>query len=285
MVINALIEINCSGTLLANMAIEKSGHMDKSNRLIQSQISNLISTGNFDKLIEVIDAIIDLNDDKLMIAANKALANAENLSSLIIGICKDSDKLNKTIAGSYYHENGFHKIVLLSGKQFKLRLHHFGVSAKIPMENIHDHRWNFTSTIINGNLKMDLFRPTEKTTDAEKVYHFIYESEKSNGNYSTEYVSEAHLIKSESRIYRPGDTYLMKTHELHRIRNSSGEESMTLILTGKPISSKCNLFSRRPILEEEKMTVAYEREKMIEMLENVCEKICPNKMYNHVYSY
>jgi len=240
-------------------------------------IPTFILNTRFDKLVDVLDEIIALRDDESMVTANKVLSKPEFLSLLIKGISNSPSMLSRTLAGSYYHENGFHKIVLLSGKFFKLRLHHFGVSAKIPMENIHDHRWAFASTILKGDLKMDLFMPTQKGSRTEKAYHFIYEADKSSGNYNTEFISVAHLKKSESRTYRAGDTYLMNTHELHRIRNTSGQESITLMLTGKPLSSKCNLFARRMILEDEKKTISYGEEKMIDMLEAISEKIYPQK--------
>ena len=77
----------------------------------------------------------------------------------------------------------------------------------------------------------------------------------------------------------------MATHELHRIKNATGQESITLILTGKPISSKCNLFSKRTILEEEKITKLYSESKMVEMLEGICGTINLPKINNHVLSY
>ena len=252
---------------------------------IQLELSNQISNGRFEKLIETMDEIIECGDNTSMITANQALAKPENLYLLLSRIINDPVMLSKTVAASYYHENGFHKIVLLAGKKFKLRLHHFGVAAKIPMENIHDHRWNFASTIIKGELKMDLFTIAPKGDNTEKTYHFIYESEKSKGTYTTDFVSVAHLRKSETRSYRPGETYLMETRELHRIKNSTGQESITLILTGKPISSKCNLFSKRTILEDEKVTKTYSEVKMIEMLERICETINPSKINTYVYSY
>lgn len=245
--------------------------------MIQSLIPTLLLTGRLEVLVDALDGLIETADDQVLTNVNKTLARPENLSLLIKGICSDASMLDKTLSGSYYHGNGFHKIVLLSGRAFKLRLHHFGSSAKIPMENIHDHRWCFASTILYGDLKMDLFCPSDQGPNSEKTYHFIYQSDKSGGNYKTDFVNVAHLRKSESRLYRPGDSYLMKTHELHRIQNMSGQESVTLILTGKPVSSKCNLYSRRMILEEEKNTVPYRMERMIDMLQALCEKVFPQK--------
>jgi hypothetical protein len=178
---------------------------------------------------------------------------------------------------SYYHENGFHKIVLLSGKYFKLRLHHFGVSSKIPMENIHDHRWAFASTILSGTLEMDMFEQCQDVIDENKLIHYVYNSDKSTGSYSTDKIGMVSLNKIETRFYEAGETYLMLPDELHRIKNQEGQESLTLILTGKPENSTCNLYALREINEEEKNTVKYKKAELIKMLDEITEKIYPQK--------
>jgi hypothetical protein len=183
----------------------------------------------------------------------------------------------KMLDESYYHENGFHKIVLLSGKNFKLRLHHFGVSSKIPMENIHDHRWAFASTILSGTLEMDMFKLSQIVRDENKLIHYVYNSDKSTGSYSTDKIGMVSLNKIESRFYEAGETYLMLPQELHRIKNQEGQESLTLILTGKPENNTCNLFALREINDEEKNTVKYEASELIKMLEKNIEKIFPQK--------
>lgn len=72
-----------------------------------------------------------------------------------------------------------------------------------------------------------------------------------------------------------GQVYSMSPDELHRIKNAYGEESITLILTGKPISKECNLYAKRPILEEEKNSTPYEEKRLRRMLAQINEMVCP----------
>jgi hypothetical protein len=243
--------------------------------ILRSVIESDILNGRFNELIESLDECLEKGNDETLVSANIILARPEILAALIKMICSKPDRLAKTVEASYYHENGFHKIVLLEGRTFKLRLHHFGASARIPMENIHDHRWSFASTILSGELKMDLFTIGSKETQTEEVYHFKYDSEKKTGKYQTYFVAQTHLKKTESRIYQPGATYLMLPHELHRIRNTPNQESVTIILTGKPVNQKCNLYSKRMILEVEKKTMQYEKEVLTQMLNSLAEVIYP----------
>ncbi len=244
---------------------------------LQSEINEIILNGQLGELATMLDDIIDLSSGEILTSINKMLAIPANLSMLTRTILNNPAILNKVVEESYYHENGFHKIVLLSGRNFKLRLHHFGVAAKIPMENIHDHRWPFASTILSGELKMDIFRVSEQRKNTEALYHFIYGSDKSNGSYTTDLVGKVYLEKAETRIYKPGESYLMLPDELHRIKNSEGQESVTLILTGKPVGGQCNLYAKRHILDKERKTITYQQEDLSNMLSSLIEKIYPQQ--------
>jgi hypothetical protein len=243
----------------------------------KSFIRNSILNNNISGLVETIDELLNNNSSEVLTLINQSVSQPDILSLLIKRIIDSPLMFEKMLDESYYHENGFHKIVLLSGKNFKLRLHHFGVSSKIPMENIHDHRWAFASTILSGTLEMDMFKQSQLVGDENKLIHYVYNSDKSTGSYSTDKIGMVSLNKIESRFYEAGETYLMLPQELHRIKNQEGQESLTLILTGKPENNTCNLFALREINDEEKNTVKYEASELIKMLEKNIEKIFPQK--------
>lgn len=242
--------------------------------------ANLIDTlfnGQLTDFTYSIDKMIETGDQYTLLEMNKFLGNSKMLVFLINKIMCNVKTLESVLAESYYHENGFHKIVLLSGENFKVRLHHFGTTDQIPMENIHDHRWPFASTILSGRLDMDMFEANLRTDDAERLHHFIYDSDKSTGSYSTNYKGDILLNRTLSVSYYTGESYLMLPDELHRITNEPGQESITLIITGKPISKTCNLYAKRPILQEEKITNKYSVNSLCCMLNEITEKIFPQK--------
>lgn len=243
----------------------------------KSFIRKFILNGKINELVETIDELLNNNSSEILTLINQSLSQPDTLSLLIRCIIESPVMFARMLDNSYYHENGFHKVVLLSGKNFKLRLHHFGVSSKIPMENIHDHRWAFASTILSGTLEMDMFEQSQQVVDENKLIHYLYNSDKSTGAYSTDKIGMVSLNKIESRFYEAGKTYLMLPEELHRIKNLEGQESLTLILTGKPENNTCNLFALREINDEEKNTLKYEEAEIRKMLENNMEKIFPQK--------
>ncbi len=245
--------------------------------LCQSEITKCILHGPIELLSNIISDAVDSTPEEALLDINQAVANPLILSILIRRILNDGMLSSELLNNSYYHENGFHKIVLLSGRNFKLRLHHFGVSYKAPMENIHDHRWPFASSVLYGHLNMELFKLTKTSEKAEELYHFIYDSDKKSGSYSTELKGKSFLRKENTRTFNAGESYLMLPDELHRIKNNHGEESITLIITGNPVDANCNLYAKRSILEREKLTVKYEHKTLVKILDGIIEKIAPQK--------
>lgn len=240
---------------------------------IEDNLLNLIIVGDTGKFIRYLDSLVKDFNEEVLVLINALLAKPGILSMLIRQIISDRNLLTRVLTESYYHENGFHKIVLTAGEHFKLRLHHFGSSTKMPMENIHDHRWPFASNILLGSLKMDIFQPHD--SEGEELIHYRYDSQKSNGAYGIAPLGYKKLKLVRSVEYKAGEQYLMPITHLHRIINKPGEESITLVLTGKPSSPVCNLYARRSITQVEQQPLKYEEKVLVKMLESCIEKIYP----------
>ena len=225
--------------------------------ILYTQIQELLINGKFQALCNFIDTSIAKHDVRVLADINSALSKPSMLRILISKILKNEDCFQITCSNSYCHENGFHKIVLLKGENFKLRLHHFGITGKAAMENIHDHRWPFASSILKGNLHMEFFELNNNSEDGELLLHHIYNSDKSSGSYEASLNGVARLKQIKKVIFSEGSTYLLLPQELHRIINNEQQESITLILTGMPVSESCNLYSRRTLTVAEKQTPNY----------------------------
>ncbi|MGW3068844.1 hypothetical protein ACWDA8_36585, partial [Streptomyces sp. NPDC001130] len=85
----------------------------------------------------------------------RQLAEPKELRSLISQIISDDAALADIAARSYYHANNFLKLVLMAGDKnpWRLRLHVWhpqpNASGTIT-EDIHSHRWDFTTALVVG---------------------------------------------------------------------------------------------------------------------------------------
>lgn len=222
-----------------------------------------------------------LNDDPRLGSATGCVeildsCLVDKLDNIIGSILEDEDLLQKCLKSSYRHANGFDKIVLLSGPNFKLRLHRFvqdPTKQPPPAEHVHNHRWPFASCIIEGRLCMDLFAEGGDPDLTIPFHKYIYHSQKEDGGFNASYVGVRGLVPiSESVLHEQGTTYCMSPEEMHRII-CSHESVTTLMLTGKPISSTCNLLSNTRLSFEQTRTKPYAREQLLEILVSYKSKV------------
>lgn len=210
-------------------------------------------------LTKVIDLFAKSRLPHSLLLVSRFLSSDEVLLKLIEKILNDKTCFARMVAESYYHQNGFDKIVLLSGEGFKVRLHHFHAqSQNAPMENIHDHRWPFASTILNGRFDMLMFEETECAGELRKLY--TYYSDKSTGQYRTDLVGERKLKCIGKYTMEEGVSYIMLPHELHSIVHLPQSEAITLIVTGNNERETCKLYAKGEIEDEQRFMVPYDSE-------------------------
>lgn len=93
----------------------------------------------------------------------KAYINKKNVIQLLKEIINDEDKLLEISKRSYTHALGFDKIVLMVDKNTpykpELRLHLWYPEANgVPLvESLHEHSFNFISTVLSGKLENQMF--------------------------------------------------------------------------------------------------------------------------------
>lgn len=195
--------------------------------------------------------------------------NVASFKTLLDTVLNDARLLGEILKNSYRHHNGFHKIVLSKGALFKLRLHIFTSipEVQVPMENIHNHRWNFASQIIEGRLRMEIFQKSDNPT----AFFFNHDYMPANGadNYQVNLLGLSGLELTEERVIKAGENYYMACDELHRIVNYPNETVVTVIMTGAPTNQQCKLYSAQMFIDEQKEILRYNRNEIVTILEKL----------------
>lgn len=183
------------------------------------------------------------------------LSQADHFQALITNLLGDTDSVKAIQAASYYHKNGFDKIVLLSGKNFKLRLHHFyPPGQKQPMENVHDHRWDFSSSILFGDMGMKIYK--EDVNGDDLRYGYLYSPVK-GGKYSPKFQDMIRVQCTENRRYAAGQHYFMPNDIMHRITDMGQQGCITLMMTGPGDRPTCKLYAAQPFVQKDCTTPRY----------------------------
>jgi hypothetical protein len=117
---------------------------------------------------------------------------------------------------AYWHDNGFAKVVLATGKKTgrKLVLHVWPTAAVVDTEdNIHNHRWDFASAIIIGTLEMEIF-----TSDRADITldHYSYSPVGGDGRYRFERQGRMSVGRGAYFQLSAGKDYHLNNSVLHR---------------------------------------------------------------------
>lgn len=155
---------------------------------------------------------------------------------------------------SYAHDNGFDKIVLFqdSDTRMKLRLHIWHPlvipNTKRPRQNVHNHRWDFSSAVLIGFADNVSYRFAKPGEDGEDFFHYRYYARGSKEHYDVEERGKTKLVEIATERVRQGDIYSVHNELLHRVDTPDNQMVATLIITHENVGWVTNdLLSERSI--------------------------------------
>ena len=153
---------------------------------------------------------------------------------------------------SYAHDNGFDKIVLFqdSETRMKLRLHIWHPlvipNTKRPRQNVHNHRWDFSSAVLVGYADNVMYRFANLGEDGEEFFHYRYYARGSKEHYDLEERGKTKLVSTGVQRVAKDDVYSVDNEMLHRVDTPDDELVATLIITHENVGWVTNdLLSER----------------------------------------
>ena len=195
------------------------------------------------------------------------------ISSVIKDLLSSPTALREIARRSYAHDNGFAKVVLLE-KGYKLRLHYRPATAARGAENIHDHRWDFLSSVLFGKLVVEKFEQcAAKATGAFTVPDCVYIArENGSSEYGIRPVGLAHLKQVSADVYAANSAYYLNAAVLHRIVTVQGGSYATLVFTHRPFASTTRLMpGKKYALTQSVQTMSVAR--LTGVLQQVAEQL------------
>jgi hypothetical protein len=187
-------------------------------------------------------SLYDSVEDVLLSYHNPAFALATlrttaSLTALLGFLREDAARLGVVANHSYRHRNGFDKIVLASprGSPLKLVLHVWPKGGLETSDNIHNHRWDFSSVVICGALRLELY---EQDVRGKSYSVMQYRPTEGVGNFELHLGGIATVSARAAVTMTVGSTYSWARDHLHRAWGMSGQVTATLIVQGPPTREK-----------------------------------------------
>lgn len=181
------------------------------------------------------------------------VAGEESFLIFIKNILNDAPLVNNMAERSHSHNNGFDKIVILSSKNtgYKLTLHIWwpNVSSCSPQQNnVHNHRWNFTSIVVRGPLFFEEFETEES---GERMLEYLYASPEEGQGYSLRPIGNTNLLITNKGVFETGICYHLPHTKLHRTYPLPGSFAATLMLQGPVLKPFTNVYVSEQFTQKE----------------------------------
>lgn len=196
--------------------------------------------------------VSDAIDVLLHVADSTTIGSSESqesldLLALLVGRNGElEDLLQRCIEGDLEgratrHPNGFTKVrIQLPDGRGAVRFHQWG--APVGSEDVHNHRWNFVSHVLNGALRTDAFEILEGRDFDKYLCRSVDDVHKLRltGTCSTRRISQ--------KFYAQGDAYF-QAHDAFHLALPVARETLSMIVCGEPVSSSSWVLRKGPRIE------------------------------------
>lgn len=205
-----------------------------------------------------------------------ALATAEDPGAFLSWLGRlreDSAAALETARRSYWHPNGFAKIVLHSSSEpeFRIRLHVWpAVSGGVRLgeSNPHSHRWEFASTAIVGEgLHMVEYRETNEGGQPYRRYRYGMDP---RNTAALRVDGTTRLIRTSSPHALVGQVYSCDTSVVHTVRPIGRALTATVVFQG-PRRSSSTVVYREPTLGDDQPNGVLTESNLHELAASVIE--------------
>ncbi|MFF4346041.1 hypothetical protein [Streptomyces sp. NPDC001530] len=172
-----------------------------------------------------------------------AMSSSHDPEKIIVAVCEDGWLREHLMAAAkdrallsdtlcYRHPNGFYKMKLLSAgaDSWALRIHVW--DGPVAQSDVHDHRWDFSSYIVSGELLESQF---SLDRDAGSTPVFALAKRASSGEYRYTPDGVGRLSETSRTRRAAGESYTLDHRVLHRADPADGYPVVTAVLQGRDL--------------------------------------------------
>ena len=185
------------------------------------------------------------------------------IDGLLDNIASDRTVATDVSRQSYWHSNGFAKLVVHVNDEpeLRLRVHVWprGDRHGAGYENIHNHRWPFASIVLAGAIRVDQFREIEDFDAPGTVVcnRLAYEAAAPGPVGELRLEGKRALQMMGRHVYAAGTVYCCDTDMLHTVARASSGTAATLMVAGAATRDDALVYqdvTREPLADTDEAT-------------------------------
>ncbi len=225
-----------------------------------------------EQVLELGMAVRDRPRNPATMAEFATLVSSASLRDLLCDLLVRPGNLKELSTRGHVHPNSFVKIPLVEASNVSKLVIHRWIDDPKSDPDIHNHRWNFLSTVLTGCLVASNFGAT--IDDDGQYLEYRYQSTSALGEYRLEPVARAHLAASK-QVTIAEDSWYAQDHRVIHGAGTGAPGTVTLIIQGSSSSPTCRVFrplsaraEPQPIVAPSPAEVSQTVEQLIAMLED-----------------
>jgi hypothetical protein len=171
------------------------------------------------------------------------LVNRGFVSALLKALLREDEQLQFVASRSYAHYNNFDKLVLISSMEprYDLRMHVWWPNSHIiSTENIHNHKWDFSSVLLTGSYSFEVY---EESSTGREMYEYSYVTRAGSDSYQMPFLRQANLELTSEGCMSAGDSYSLSHEILHRVICDLSATTISLVIRGASKKNTARVFT------------------------------------------
>lgn len=183
-------------------------------------------------------------------AVRRVVAAPEGCLRWLAGLRWDAAEVAAVAARSYWHPNGFAKLVLHPGPALRIRLHVWPAAdgVRLGESNPHSHRWEFASTVLAGG-GLDMVEYAETGTGGSPYVRYRYGADPAD-RAALRRDGPVRLVPVRTPVARLGAVYSCDTAVVHTVAPVGAGLTATLVFQG-PQRTPSTVVYREPGLGDD----------------------------------
>ena len=176
------------------------------------------------------------------------LLNGGLLKNVIVNLLGNDRELTEIATRSYYHNNGFLKILLIDKRpKYSIRLHIWPTES-FQAPDIHNHPWDMTGLVLNGHYEFPVYTINQTSKCSESLNLFECRYLKDYSGHSFHKLDKVILNQVDSLNLQQGDIFQFFQSQYHSVRKENSLPAESIIITGNSSKTIARVITHRKII-------------------------------------
>jgi len=175
------------------------------------------------------------------------LLNSGLLEDVIGSLVGNERELNEVASRSYYHNNGFLKVVLIDKRpRYSVRFH-IWPEESFQAPDVHNHSWDMTVSVLNGLYEWPIYTLNRTLEGCESLDLFECRYLEDYSGHSFHKLDKVILNQVGKLNFQQGDIIQFQKTQYHSVKKENSQPAESIAITGDSSGLSAYVITNRKI--------------------------------------